>query len=159
MEGKEMKQLTTLLKKYAPCGLLLLLCAITPEAYFSSKTGLTEAALYHFTHTSIFHMALNFVVMARFCPRWVNVPVAYLSATASALAPFSGMSAPTCGISGIIFAMLARRDALLGVKNYMLLLTCIATGLLPMFNWKIHILSYAISFAIWRVLKLTYYRR
>jgi len=138
------------LKPFAPTLFLLLLCAVVPKSYLV-RNDYISAFTFHFTHANIFHLLANFYVIARFRPRWVNVPAAYLSATAAALAPFSGMSAPTVGISAIIFAMLARRDAILRIWNWRLLGFNFLLAFVPCYNWKIHLLAYLIAFIIWKV--------
>jgi hypothetical protein len=49
--------------------------------------------------------------------------------------------------------LLARRDALLGIWNWRLLLFNFAFAVFPMVNWKIHLISYLISFTIWQLKK------
>ena len=138
-------------KPYLPAAFLLLMCLVVPKAYFGKAEPWYGALLYHFTHANIFHFLGNALVIVRFKPRWVNVPVAYLSASAAAIYPFSAMSVPTCGISGMIFAMLARRDALLRLKPWRMLLLNSALAFIPAYNWKIHLFSYTISYIIWRI--------
>lgn len=144
---------------YSPSLFLLLLCIIVPQsalvAHDSASAGFTaenilSALTFHFTHANIFHLLANFYVIARFRPRWINVPVAYLSATAAALMPFSATSAPTVGISAVVFAMLARRDAILHIWNWRLLGLNLLLAFIPCYNWKIHLLAYLIALFIWK---------
>lgn len=140
-------------KKLLPTAALLAMCAAMPDSAFGPHEPWHGALLYHFTHANVFHLAGNFAVIARFQPRWASIPWAYLSASAAAICPFAGLSAPTCGISAMVFAMLARRDALLGIWNWRLLLLNVLLGFVPCFNWKIHLISYLISFTIWQLRK------
>lgn len=140
-------------KKLLPTFFLLLLCIAVPKSAFGGGEPWYGALLFHFTHANIFHILGNFAVIARFKPRWTSLPWAYLSASAAAICPFSGMSVPTCGISALVFALLARRDALLGIWNWRLLLVNFAFAIFPVFNWKIHLISYLISFTIWQLRK------
>jgi hypothetical protein len=41
----------------------------------------------------------------------------------------------------------------LGIWNWRLLLFNFAFAVFPMFNWKIHLISYLISFTIWQLRK------
>lgn len=140
-------------KKLLPTLFLLLLCITVPKSAFGGGEPWYGVLLFHFSHANIFHLLGNFAVIARFKPRWTSLPWAYLSASAAAICPFSGMSVPTCGISALVFALLARRDALLGIWNWRLLLFNFAFAVFPMFNWKIHLISYLISFTIWQLRK------
>lgn len=147
MEKKE-------LKRYLPALLLLGLCMIVPKGAFGEGEPWYGSLIFHFTHTNIFHLLANFAVIAPFKPRWTSLPWAYLSASAASFCPLTWLSVPTCGMSAMTFALLARRDALLGVWNWRLMLFNLLFGLLPNFNWKIHLASYLISFTIWQTRKL-----
>ena len=138
------------LKTYGPTAVLLMLCALVPARPLANGDTLS-AFLFHFTHANVWHLLANLYVIARFRPRWENLPVAYLSATAAALMPFVGLSAPTVGISGIVFAMFARRDAILHIWNWRLLGLNAVLALVPCYNWKIHLFSYLIAFVIWKI--------
>ena len=149
--------------QYSPSLFLLFLCMVVPTSSLPSSVPMSDvswrvyipaAFTFHFTHANIFHLLANFYVIACFCPRWANLPVAYLSATAAALAPLTGMSTPTVGISAIVFAMLARRDALLHIWNWRLLGFNLLTAFVPCCNWKIHLLAYLIAFIIWKIYML-----
>lgn len=138
------------IKTYAPVALLLLLCIAVPR-HTLTRGDVAGAFLFHFSHANVWHLMANLYAIALFKPKWSNVPVAYLSATVAALVPFTGMSMPTVGISGMAFAMIARRDAILGIWNWRLLGINLALALIPCYNWKIHLLSYLIAFIIWKV--------
>ena len=142
------------MKKYAPSLLLLLLCAVLPRTMLSTPPSLSEALLFHFTHANVFHFAVNALFLVSFKPRWTTALAAFFIASAAAYLPFTGMSAPTCGISGICFAMIARRDVAWRVLNWNLLLLNIPTIFLPMFNWKLHLASYILSFILWKIIYL-----
>ena len=138
------------LKPFATTAFLLLLCAVMPKAVLSDGNT-ASAFLFHFTHASIWHLLSNFYVIAYFKPRWVNLPVAYVSATAAAIMLIPGASENTVGISGMIFAMFARRDVILGIHNWKLLLLNGLLAFIPCYNWKIHLLSYLIAYLIWKI--------
>lgn len=140
-------------KRLLPAAALLALCAVVPEGAFGGGEPWYGALLYHFTHANIFHLLGNFAVIARFKPRWTSLPWAYLSASAAAICPFAGLPVPTCGMSALVFALLARRDALLGILNWRLMLVNSAFAFIPLFNWRIHLISYLISFTIWQLRK------
>lgn len=151
MESKKATQSAkAFIIKYSSCLLLLLLCIVVPKAALV-KGNITSAFLFHFTHANIFHLLANFYAIALFRPKWENVPVAYLSATAAALIPFTAVPMPTVGISGMVFALLARRDAILRIWNWRLLGINLLLALAPAYNWKIHMFSYIIAFLFWKV--------
>lgn len=146
---QDRRLITAMFRPYLPSALLFVLCMAVPGSALTPNDP-RSAFLFHFTHASVWHFLANFYVIVRFRPRWVNLPVAYLSATAAALVPIAGMSAPTVGMSGVIFAMLARRDAILRVWNWRLLGLNALLALVPCYNWKIHLFSYLIAFTIWK---------
>lgn len=150
MEIKKIMRQGKDLVSYLPTAFLLAVCIVVPDSRLTCG-DISSAFLFHFTHASIFHFLANFYVIAKFRPRWVNVPVAYFSATCAALVPFTAASNPTVGISGMIFAMLARRDAILRIRNWRLLGLNFLLAFVPCYNWKIHLLSYIISFTIWKI--------
>lgn len=139
------------MRKYLPSFILLALCAITPSAYFGAEYGADGAWLYHFTHANIFHLLSNFIFLAYFRPRWSTVLQSYLIASACVYLPFTALSEPTCGISAMCFAMIARRDVAWRVLNWRLLMFNTALIVLPHANWKIHLASYLIAFLIWKI--------
>lgn len=139
-------------RPYLPAAALLALCAVMPEAYFGASEPWHGALLYHFTHANIWHFAGNGLILAKFRPRWASIPPAYLSASAAAIMPFTGFLEPTCGLSGMIFAFLARRDALLGIRPWRLMALNLLLAIVPHYNWKIHLVSYAISYVAWRLI-------
>lgn len=139
-----------LCRDFAPSFVLFLLCLIVPSSSLMAHGPVLSAFTFHFTHANIFHLLANFYVIAKFKPRWVNIPVAYLSATAAALMPLAAMPLPTVGISAVIFAMLARRDAILHIWNWRLLGFNFLLAFVPCYNWKIHLLAYLIAISIWK---------
>lgn len=152
-QGKEGCMEREELKRLLPTFFLLTLCMIIPRYAFGGGEPWYGALLFHFSHANIFHLLGNFVVIARFKPRWTSIPWAYLSASVAAICPFTELSVPTCGISAMVFAMLARRDAILGIRNWQLLLFNMLFAVFPSFNWKIHLVSYLISYTIWLLRK------
>lgn len=150
METTKIKQATEKVRPFLPTIALLALCLITPKSYLT-RGDIPAAFLFHFTHASLFHLLANFYVIARFRPRWANLPTAYFSATCAALVPITATPLPTVGISGMIFAMLARRDAILRTTNWRLLGLNFLFALLHCYNWRIHLLSYLISLVLWKI--------
>lgn len=143
-------------KKYSPAIVLLLLCIMCGnDDVADTDLSLKNMALYHFTHANIFHFLANALVLARICPRWTIIPVAYLSASVAAICVFFGIHCSVCGMSGIIFAIIAEKDARKSAPDFRLLAINSISGLIPGICWEIHLLSYLISFTIWSALSKT----
>lgn len=145
------------LRPYLSVAFLLLLCLVLPSAALPPQKAticIKDAMLFHFSHANIWHFAVNALFLARFKPRWSTVLLSYFVASACGEMAFAGVSAPTCGISAMCFAMIARHDVAWRVLNWQLLLVNGITAFLPMFNWKIHLASYALSFALWKLIYL-----
>lgn len=138
-----------------PTVLLFFICGISclfPKIGFGEGQPWYSMFVYHFFHANIFHLVANFVFLACFRPRWTTILESYLVATACAYGPLTGVSMPTCGISAMCFAMIARHDVAWRVLNWRLLLFNTALMVFPTFNWKIHLVSYIVSFAIWKII-------
>lgn len=116
---------------------------------FYSGCGADGHLLYHFSHANIFHLALNITALFSFMPRTGTCVVAYMAATAASYIPLMGMDAPTCGLSAFVFAAWARKYYFWRMPVWRLLAANIALGLVPWFNWKIHISAFLLSYLIW----------
>lgn len=139
------------MRKFLPILALFALCMVVPAAYFGSNEPISGNFLYHFTHANIFHLASNFIFLAYFKPRWSTVLPSYLIASAASFVPFTSVYLPTCGLSAMCFAMIARHDVAWRVLNWRLLVFNLALIFVPNANWKIHFVSYAISFITWKL--------
>lgn len=133
--------------KAAPALFLIALCIIPAHVFVGKGEPLQNALFFHFNHANFWHFAVNGLVIARICPRWADVPKAYLSASAAAVGMILGYSGMVCGISGIIFAIIGLRDARKGAFGYRLLAVNSIAGLIPGICWEIHLLSYLIAFS------------
>ena len=134
---------------FLPSAVLFLLCIVVDGEPLVRENPIS-AFTFHFEHANIWHLLANFYVIFCFRPRWDNIPIAYISATLAAMIPFVPMDAPTVGISGMVFAMLARVDALFNNFNWKLLAINFVLAFIPCYNWKIHLFSYIIAFVIWK---------
>lgn len=104
---------------------------------------------YHFDHANIFHLVLNLWALYQFKPRWKTVIVAYAVSSLSALLPFSSVALPTCGMSGLLMAAYARKYAEFRMPLWKPIAVNMLFALFPMFNWKIHLVSFLISYIAW----------
>lgn len=104
---------------------------------------------YHFDHANIFHLALNLWALYQFKPRWKTVIVAYAVSSLAALLPFSSVAMPTCGLSGMLMAAYARKYAEFRLPIWKPIAVNMVFALFPMFNWKIHLVSFLISYLVW----------
>lgn len=127
-------------------------CLLIPKNYITSQTAITAALTYHFTHANVWHLLLNGMFLVKFKPRWKSTLSGWLCASMAALLPFSACDEPTCGMSGMCYAMAARSDVWHGSPNIFLLLSNIPLAFAGGFNWKIHLLSYSISYMLWNVI-------
>lgn len=109
--------------------------------------------VYHFDHANVFHLALNLWALFQFKPRWKTCAVGYIASSVVALLPFSSVALPTCGLSGFLMAAYARTYAERRLPLWKPILVNTAFILLPMFNWKIHLVSFLISYVLWRWMK------
>lgn len=146
----------TVRNKFVPSALIAACCVVSfclsLDWDFGAEFSFTRSMLYHFSHANIFHLALNLVALFRFCPRWSTCAVAFACASAASMLPFTcDASEGTCGLSGFLFASYARRYVTWREKPYVLLLSMFAAGLLPHVNWKIHIVSFALSYLFYEI--------
>lgn len=138
---------------YWPTLLLAYFCIIMPKAYFTQEFNLCASMLYHFTHANVFHLLANFSVLCMFRPKPLNALVGWFIATISTSVVQLSIGVPTCGISAIIFAMLARRDAFYGTCNLTILLINSVFIFLPLqVNGKIHLACYLSAYGIWSLI-------
>ena len=105
--------------------------------------------LYHFDHANIFHLALNLWALYQFKPRWKTCAVAYAVSSVASLVPWVAVDMPTCGLSGLLMAAYARRYAEFQMSVWKPLAVNMVFALFPMFNWKIHLVSFLISHLVW----------
>lgn len=105
--------------------------------------------VYHFDHANIFHLALNLWALYQFKPRWKTCVVAYATSSLAALIPFVSVSLPTCGLSGLLMAAYARKYAEFRLPLWKPIAVNMVFALFPMFNWKIHLVSFLVSYLVW----------
>ena len=60
--------------------LLVICCLAVPRAYVTQHTSLLSALTYHFTHANAWHVALNFLFLLRYKPRWKRALSGWLCA-------------------------------------------------------------------------------
>lgn len=142
--------------RYSPSCAMTVMCAVcfifSIRFDFGDGFPPVHSLLYHFCHANLFHLLLNTTALFRFRPRWSTCAVAYISASLASLMPFTWSAAEgTCGLSGFLFAAYARRLATWRENPCILLLTAFAAGLLPHVNWRIHIVSFLISYLYYEV--------
>lgn len=123
---------------------------------FCRDFSLMRSCLYHFSHANVFHLVLNLVALFQFRPRWGTCIIAFVCASVASMVPFTASTAEgTCGLSGFLFAAYARRYATWREKPYILLLSVFAAGLLPHVNWRIHIVSFSLSYIYYEIRSYT----
>lgn len=105
--------------------------------------------VYHLDHANVFHLALNLWGLYQFRPRWGTCAVAYVSSSLAALLPWCSMGVPTCGLSGFLMAAYARSYAERRLPIWKPLVANMVFVLFPMFNWKIHMVSFLIAYIVW----------
>ena len=77
---------------------------------------------------------------------------AYICASLPALCSLTWKELPTCGLSAIIFALIAQANAKQHYFNWKLLILNSILALIPAYNWRIHMAAYILAYATWRVL-------
>ena len=130
---------------------LTLLCLVGYWAEFTFGVGCPwwMCFLYHFDHANVFHLALNLWALYQFKPRWKTCAVAYVVSSLAALLPLSSVSMPTCGLSGLLMAAYARKYAEFRMPLWKPIAVNMVFAVFPMFNWKIHLVSFLISYIVW----------
>ena len=98
-------------KEYLMTGLLLVACLASPQAYVTDGSGIKECLLYHFTHANVFHLLMNLMFLIRYKPLWRSTLFGWITASIAACIPICAIELPTCGLSGICYAMIARSNA------------------------------------------------
>ena len=116
---------------------------------FDSGSHFPDFLLYHFSHANIFHLAANLTAVLYFRPRIFTSLVAFACASLAASVPTMAMDLPTCGLSAFIFAAYARKYYFWRMPVYGLLLSIAITTIIPFLNWKIHLLSFLLSYIFW----------
>lgn len=117
---------------------------------FGYGTAWYTFLLYHFSHANLFHLIANLWALFEFKPRWKTIAVGYISSTISAiLLGLIPMSIMTCGMSGLIMACIARKYASWRWKLWRILAINVVLAFIPNFDWRIHLLSFFMSYAVW----------
>ena len=138
-------------KEYLMTGLLLVACLAAPQAYGVVGCGSREGRRYHFTQANVCQRLLNFMFLIRYKPLWRSTLFGWITASIAAYMPICAMDLPTCGLSGMCFAMIARSNAYQKRISWIAVLSNIPMALVGVFNWRLHIMSYLISFISWTV--------
>lgn len=142
--------------RYVPSAVIAACCVVffclSLRFDFGRDFGVTHSLLYHFSHANVFHLALNLIALFQFRPRWSTCATAFVCASLASMLPFTASTAEgTCGLSGFLFAAYARRYATWREKPYFLLLSAFVGGLLPHVNWRIHIVSFILSYLFYEI--------
>lgn len=140
------------LTKYVPSILIATACVIgffLPSHAFTADTAVEEAFLYHFSHANIFHLLVNLYCLFQFYPRWKTCFVAFIVSSASALLPIAALDIPTCGLSAFIFACYARKFVSWHLPLWKPLLVQVLVAFMPLVNWRIHLISFILSYIVW----------
>lgn len=116
--------------------------------------------LYLFSHANIFHLLLNFTALFQFKPRWKTCMIAYFISVTVMFLPFAYTVLPTCGLSGFLMACFARRYYSWKISVKWILLSNLLLAFIPVFNWKVHLLCFVLSYSVYGALsKIRTYRR
>lgn len=138
-------------KDYLMTTILLVCCCIVPRAYLTTHGYWTDALAFHFTHANVFHLLMNALFLAHYKPKWRSTVFGWFSASLAAFLPVCVCRLPTCGLSGVCYAMVARSNAYQKKVDWYLLLANVPMALTGVFNWRLHIISYLISFTSWTI--------
>ena len=138
-------------KRLWPSVVITILCLVGYwfDLTFGSDAPWWHCMLYHFDHANVYHLVLNLWGLYAFKPRWKTCAVAYAVASLSALIPFCSVALPTCGLSGFLMAAYARGYVERQLPILKPLAINMAFVLFPMFNWKIHIVSFLMGYVSW----------
>lgn len=138
-------------KRLWPSILLTVLCMVGYwlNLTFGAEQPWWMCFFYHFDHANVFHLALNLWALYQFKPRWKTCAVAYAVSSLAALLPFSSVALPTCGLSGLLMAAYARKYAEFRLPIWKPIAANMLFAFFPMFNWKIHLVSFLISYIAW----------
>lgn len=113
--------------------------------------------LYLFSHSNIFHLAVNLIALFRFRPRPKTCLIAYAVSVAVVFMPFAHASLPTCGLSGFLMACYARRYYSWKINVKWILLSNLLLAFIPVFNWRVHLLCFALAYLVYG--SLSYIRK
>ena len=130
--------------------LIFTICHIEYHLYRNS--GIADRVGYIFTHTSIFHLLINTIALFRFKPRLKTCIIAMAVSFAVTFIPFIHLSVPTCGMSGFLMACFARYYQAWRKPVWKFMLANLAFIPVPLVNWRIHIVSFIISYTIYAYL-------
>lgn len=138
-------------KRLLPAIIITILCVAGywADLSFGVDSPWWRCLVYHFDHANVFHLALNLWGLYAFKPRWMTCAVAYVAASVAALIPFVSVALPTCGLSGFLMAAYARGYVDKQLSVWKPLLVNMTFMLFPMFNWKIHVVSFLIAHLVW----------
>ena len=149
MEGK--------LKRLIPSLIIALTSVILQLAgkhfYFDTNSIPYDHFLYTFTHANIFHLSLNLIALFQFKPRVKTCLIGYVSCVLASFVPLASMPLPTCGMSGFIMGCYARRYHAYKLNLWRIILSNIVMAFIPLFNWRIHLLSFLIAYIIYGVIQ------
>lgn len=144
---------STLLTRYLPSILITLVCVVFfimgIKIGFTGSPCIRTALLYHFSHANIFHMLANMICLFQFHPRWKTCAVAFAAASVASFIPYMSMALPTYGLSAFLFAAYARKFATWRLNPWKLIAFNLLFIFIPVFNWKIHLSAFGISYLIW----------
>lgn len=99
-----------------------------------------------FSHSNIFHLIVNLIALFQFRPRIKTCLIAYIVSVVVVFIPLAHMDMPTCGLSGFLMACYARRYYAWKLSVKWLLLSNLMLAFIPVFNWKVHLLCFIISY-------------
>lgn len=116
---------------------------------FNYESCLESKMLYIFSHSNLFHLALNLIALFQFRPRFKTCLIAYIASFVATFIPLSSMSIPTCGLSAFIMACYARRYYTHGLNYIPLVVFNLMLAFVPLLNWKLHLISFFISYLIY----------
>lgn len=132
---------------------VMALATLTVGARGFGDSLFPECLYYHFFHANIWHLLCNLIALFSFRPRWKTLAVGYVCASVGALVPFVSLAQPTCGMSALIYACIARRYVSYRINPWKLLLLNFIFIIIPNVNWKIHLVSFLLSYAAWTLLR------
>lgn len=116
--------------------------------------------LHLFSHANIFHLLLNLTALFQFRPRLKTCLIGYLVSVSVMFLPFAYTDLPTCGLSGFLMACYARRYYSWKISVKWILLSNLLLAFIPVFNWRVHLLCFFLSYLIYGSLSyIRTYRR
>lgn len=121
--------------------------------YFDTDSSLSGHLLYTFTHANVFHLSLNIIALFRFKPRLKTCLIGYVSCVIASYIPYASLATPTCGMSGLIMGCYARRYHSFKLKPWKIIITNMGMAFIPLFNWRIHLLSFLIAYIIYGIIQ------